>query len=117
RPHHRGLPWQIWNEALGRKGMETRSSACRRVVEEIVDCRLCRSRRRQREEIGRAAGRRRAGAQPESFPWRGPPLANRPANAATKMANLMKTHTKITTDTKPICECLTFCPSWTLSKT
>ena len=61
--------------------------------------------------------RGRAGTQSKRFSRRRSPLANRPAHPQTKMANLMKEpHTKISTDTKTTCECLTFCPSWTLSR-
>ena len=58
------------------------------------------------------------GTQSKRLSRRRSPLANRPAHPQTKVANLMKeSHTKITTDTKTTCECLTFCPSWTLSET
>src|SRR4029450_4569720 len=98
--------------------MERRSPPCRRVVEKIAYCRLCGSRRRQREEIGSTAAWRRVGTQSKRLSRRRSPLANRPAHPQTKVANLMKeSHTKITTDTKTTCECLTFFTSGTLSET
>ncbi len=72
---------------LGEKQWESRSPSCRRVVEEIVDCRLRRSRRRKREEIGSTAGWGRTGTQSKRFSRRRSPLANRPAHPQTKVAN------------------------------
>ena len=87
RPHHRGLPRQVRTERARRKAMARRSPSCRHVVEEIADCRLRRSRRRQREEIGSTAGRRGAGTQSKRFPRRRSPLANRPAHPQGEVAN------------------------------
>ncbi len=88
----------IIEDYLGKSGLKQlgekqwKGEVLRAVVllKKSLDCRLRRSRRRKREEIGSTAARGRTGTQSKRFSRRRSPLANRPAHPQTKVANPMR---------------------------